>query len=385
MKACYIGPEGYAFCAAENGNCSFSGTQNVAYGANGKFVFKALANGIACNNATFGDPIVGTVKACYIGPEGILKGFVDLHTHPLSNLGFGGKLVYGGVDVGSLVPADPNCNAMVRATSESQALGPENSVHGGWGAFDNPCGDSLRYQVIQALEQSITPAANWTDSTYKTSGYPNFDTWPAWNDLVNQKMWVEWIRRSYQGGLRVIVALAVNNKLLADMTRGPGDLPDDDKASADLQIDEIKSFVGRHPDFMKVAYSSSDLYNIVSQNKLAVVIGTEIDNIGNLVGDAPASALITEVDRLYAEGVRYIFPVHLTDNPIGGAAAYVDLFNIANVYQEGGGYVLGCADIASHISYNYQPPSQLFIAATFVKLGTNTPGIPPAVTVRTET
>jgi hypothetical protein len=50
------GPEGYAFCAGENGTCSFSGTQNVAYGANGEFVFKTVANGIACNNATFGDP-----------------------------------------------------------------------------------------------------------------------------------------------------------------------------------------------------------------------------------------------------------------------------------------------------------------------------------------
>src|ERR1700733_1751726 len=27
-----------------------------------------------------------------------LQGWVDLHTHPISNLGFAGKLVYGGVD-----------------------------------------------------------------------------------------------------------------------------------------------------------------------------------------------------------------------------------------------------------------------------------------------
>jgi hypothetical protein len=60
------GPEGYAFCAAENGTCSFSGTKNVAYGANGKFAYKTATNGIACNNVTFGDPIAGTVKACYM-------------------------------------------------------------------------------------------------------------------------------------------------------------------------------------------------------------------------------------------------------------------------------------------------------------------------------
>src|SRR5689334_23482391 len=27
-----------------------------------------------------------------------LRGFVDLHTHPLANLAFGGKFIYGGVD-----------------------------------------------------------------------------------------------------------------------------------------------------------------------------------------------------------------------------------------------------------------------------------------------
>ena len=59
---------GYALCASENQSCSFSGTKNVAYGANGKFNYKTATNGIACNNATFGDPIVGVVKACYVRP-----------------------------------------------------------------------------------------------------------------------------------------------------------------------------------------------------------------------------------------------------------------------------------------------------------------------------
>jgi secreted trypsin-like serine protease len=70
VKACYIGPESYSHCATENGRCNFSGTKNVAYGANGKFSYKTATNGIACNNTTFGDPIVGVVKACYIGPKG---------------------------------------------------------------------------------------------------------------------------------------------------------------------------------------------------------------------------------------------------------------------------------------------------------------------------
>ncbi len=52
-------------CASENGTCSFSGNLQVAYGANGKFFYTNLSNGTACNNSVFGDPNVGTVKACY--------------------------------------------------------------------------------------------------------------------------------------------------------------------------------------------------------------------------------------------------------------------------------------------------------------------------------
>src|SRR5262245_12890765 len=62
---------------------------------------------------------------------GHLRGFVDLHTHPLSNLGFGGKLVYGGVDVGSRMPVDSSCRHDVHAASEQEALGNDNSTHGG--------------------------------------------------------------------------------------------------------------------------------------------------------------------------------------------------------------------------------------------------------------
>jgi hypothetical protein len=67
VKACYVAAQAYAYCARQNGACSFSGTRTIAYGANNRFVYKTAANGIACNNATFGNPLRGTTKACYIG------------------------------------------------------------------------------------------------------------------------------------------------------------------------------------------------------------------------------------------------------------------------------------------------------------------------------
>jgi hypothetical protein len=57
-------------CAQENGTCTFSGTMTVRYGAGNSWFYRVATNSIACNNATFGDPIQGTAKACYYSPNG---------------------------------------------------------------------------------------------------------------------------------------------------------------------------------------------------------------------------------------------------------------------------------------------------------------------------
>src|SRR3954453_15294871 len=59
-------PAGYTFCSQENQTCSFSGTQQIVYGANNNWTApRTFTNSVACNNSTFGDPLVGTLKACY--------------------------------------------------------------------------------------------------------------------------------------------------------------------------------------------------------------------------------------------------------------------------------------------------------------------------------
>lgn len=51
-------------CANEGATCSFSGTLQVRYGANGIYVTKTLTGPVACNNATFGDPTPNVAKSC---------------------------------------------------------------------------------------------------------------------------------------------------------------------------------------------------------------------------------------------------------------------------------------------------------------------------------
>lgn len=302
---------------------------------------------------TQGTPITSTAQQP-------LWGFVDMHTHPMSYLGFGKKLIHGAPDVGALIPAgtrykgfdlfNRECNtADERSASMSQGMSCCNATHGGAGA-DNDCGNTIRNIVIGQLEgQKGAQSAHGNDRV----GYPTFSSWPKHNDITHQQMWVDWIRRAHQGGLRVMVALAVNNRTLAESVNG--DAPLDDKGSGDLQINELKNFVGRHTDFMEIAYSPTDLRRINKLGKLAILVGVELDDIGNFNTTANLSqeAITAEIQRLFSLGVRYIFPVHVIDNKFGGTAAYEHLFNRSNRHLFGKYWNLTCASPGDSINYRF--------------------------------
>ena len=61
-------PTGFTECAAENGTCSVTGTEEVAFGANGIYTYATESASVACTDAVFGDPDYGVVKSCYTGP-----------------------------------------------------------------------------------------------------------------------------------------------------------------------------------------------------------------------------------------------------------------------------------------------------------------------------
>jgi microsomal dipeptidase-like Zn-dependent dipeptidase len=292
-----------------------------------------------------------------------LWGWADLHTHPMSNLAFGGKLFHGGPDVGSLLPAvqmsyDPKCRPDVRAISIDEALSDDAPTHGD--PIQSKCGDFVRNGLVQALEE-FNEALRQPGHAV---GSPTFLNWPRWNDITHQKMWIDWIRRARDGGLRVMVALSHNNRTLAELIGSGGPISGvrDDKASSDLQIAEIKAFAARHPDLMKVVLTSNELYQTVQDGKIAVLLGIEVDNIGdfNDLSGVSTTTVANEIDRLYAQGVRYIFPVHLTDNVFGDTAIYSTLFNVANRRETGSFWTIGCASAADDIGYRSATVLPLF-------------------------
>jgi hypothetical protein len=60
----------YTYCSDEGEICTYSGTVDIAYGADGQYayLYDQSSGSCDCNNDTFGDPIYGVKKACYIKP-----------------------------------------------------------------------------------------------------------------------------------------------------------------------------------------------------------------------------------------------------------------------------------------------------------------------------
>jgi len=327
-----------------------------------------------------------------------LQGYVDMHTHPMAHLAFGGKLIHGAPGVGVLMPAIPSgdgCRHYDYPTSIEEALPFDNVTHGGWDTT-NTCGDFARREFIRKLEEIELANSRHDDGHHTQGGYPDFNSWPAYNDITHQQMYVDWVQRAHQGGLNVMVALATNNATLAATVMGPGDKNGDDVSSTEVQLKEMAGWTQRS-GFMDIVKTPQELRYSVSQGRLAVVLGVEIDNIGNLiqnptvdpnnVTEESKTIVRTELQKLWDWDVRYIFPVHLINNKFSGTAIYQDIFDLSNYHQTGNYWDIGCADSSSGITHQFQPLSgggdpgrEILIALMKAKIGIdpfNNPPTPP--------
>src|SRR5512147_304986 len=138
-----------------------------------------------------------------------LWGFADLHAHLMAHLAFGGEAFWGE----PYDPDHPGEAGMVRALRSCEP------IHGG---------------LIDINPEIGHPAAG---------GWPEFIIWPRFTTLVHQQAYIDWLYRAYQGGLRLVTCLAVNNELLAARTNPDG--IHDDKSAIAAQIGGMKQMAAR--------------------------------------------------------------------------------------------------------------------------------------------
>jgi microsomal dipeptidase-like Zn-dependent dipeptidase len=264
--------------------------------------------------ASFEKSVVGTDTSLEEGDLKALKsgvkvstpiwGFADTHTHPFANQGFGGKMFWGR----AFGPID-------------KALAWCDVVHGAGGLGD-----------------LIGNAARGTLG-HKVGGYPQFDGWPVWNTLTHQQMYVDWIYRAYQGGLRLMVAHAVNNGVLCALASKLDGRTCDDMENVQYQLDEahaMESYIdaqsgGPGKGWFRIAYTPDQARQIIYSGRLAVVLGIEVDQLfGCSIGQCDAATVDQKLNNYYQMGVRHILPVHFADNAFGGYALQSSEFKINN-------------------------------------------------------
>jgi microsomal dipeptidase-like Zn-dependent dipeptidase len=252
-------------------------------------------------------------------PGAPLWGYVDPHAHLMAHLAFGGEAFWG-------EPYDPSHPG---EKGMEHALRSCEPIHGG---------------LIDVNPEFGHPAAG---------GWPEFIVWPRFTTLVHQQAYIDWIYRAYQGGLRLVTCLAVNNELLASKTSP--DLQHDDKHAIQIQVAAMKAMSeyvndqagGPGKGWLQVVYSAEEARQVISDNRLAVILGVEVDSLGNwrrmedldqaCGGDFEvARGLIgRELDWLHDLGIRQITPIHLTNNAFGGTAIYMRFLETINVFVTG--------------------------------------------------
>jgi len=235
-------------------------------------------------------------------------GFVDTHGHWMNNVGFGGDLLLGKPD-GNIEIALRDCK----------------NIHGLNGLGFGNISDGKSFLISAISEGNRIPG-------HITSGYPDFNGWPSFRSIIHQVMYVDWVRRAYLGGLRLIVCPMGNNKELAKIMGNLTRKQDySDTLAIKNEVEYIKVMINKLKieGWIDIAYSSEDVKRLNMENKLAIVLGIEVDQLGGFLYldnkdlKKNKDSINNYINYIYNTlGIRHLFPVHHADNAFGGFSLY---------------------------------------------------------------
>jgi len=273
--------------------------------------------------------------------DGALYGIAELHSHVMSNFGFGGGGTFHGAPFHRLgvQHALPDCELW---------HGPEGRRDVVGFFYD---GDSPSLDIDAVAPIALTGMV--PDFNHFTAGYPDFTTWPnSWRTSTHQTMYHRWLERAYLGGLRLLVQHATGNSVLCELVTGiksqTGLYSCNDMVSVERSIEETRAMEryidaqsgGPGKGWFRVVDSPELARAAIQEGKMAVVLGIEISNLFDCFltpreGFEPCTAKSVgeKIDHYRDLGVRVIFPVHKFDNVFtsgDGSSGIIELGNFIN-------------------------------------------------------
>ncbi|MES2491216.1 MAG: peptidase M19, partial [Pseudomonadota bacterium] len=201
-------------------------------------------------------------------------------------------------------------------------------------------------------------------ATHETQGWPTFHSWPAAHSLTHESTYYKWVERAWRGGLRIMLNNLVENETLCNLERvalldPTKNCNEMDSAVTQVQLmKDMQDYVdaqegGPGKGWFRLVDNPVDARKVINDGKLAVVLGIEIShlfncNVKQVVGSplndgntleipgCTTADIDTQFDRLYALGVRQMFPVHEFDNALGGNGIFDGLvLNVGNFVDTG--------------------------------------------------
>ncbi len=255
-------------------------------------------------------------------------GLADFHTHPMTHMGFGAlkgpRAIWG-------VPGNSYANYVSNPPKRRPTADLPRCV-------TNHLGGPTSELFINVTEGRFAPGGTWSNlkqallgriTGHPSHGGPDFADFPSFESGTHQQMHITQIHRAWEGGLRLMSALAVNNQGLEYFVSEPQH--DEITLTRDIdvlhaQLCGIRQLVNDNSSWMEIAYSPDDARRIIGAGHLAVVLGIEMDSLGRLDdGD-----MVKEVQDLWDAGIRQVTPVHAIDNRLGGAAVFQPIYNSQN-------------------------------------------------------
>ena len=223
-------------------------------------------------------------------------------------------------------------------------------AHGGEVFAGKPYAEGGMAQALRHCDHKHGPLGLGINVEFghTTSVFPEFEGWPQFTNTVHQQAYVDWIERAWRGGLRLVVNLVSNNEFLPRIAGHS--LPFDDNSVIDASLKESEKLVayvdrkagGPGRGFLRIVRSPAEARKAIGDGKLAMVLGVEVDAPGNWrkFEDLPSSMNASRpiirnyLTRLYAQGVRHFFPIHLADNALGGTAISMSYFDVLTFIKE---------------------------------------------------
>jgi microsomal dipeptidase-like Zn-dependent dipeptidase len=202
------------------------------------------------------------------------------------------------------------------------------------------------------------------NGTHSPEGWPSFAGWPRDESQTHDGTYWKWLERAWRSGLRVMVNDLVENRALCDLYPLKRNNCNE-MVSAYKQAQGMRrlqnyidaQFGGPGKGFFRLVRSSAGARRVINDGKLAVVLGIEVSEVldcgkFNSTPNCDTAQIDRELDKLYAAGVRSIFPVHKFDNALGGtrfdSGGTGVLVNTGNKYATGEFWTANHCDDPDH-------------------------------------